>query len=119
MKIQNYMNAQNKWYKRVVLLVLSVLSFVMGAFAQVDFEFWFAAPYGNMDHAPQYPEGYQYKVGGRPLYLRLATQDADADVVVTLPALGLTIANIHIEANGTASVDLTPFIDNTTFPVKL
>ncbi|MCR4800772.1 MAG: IgGFc-binding protein, partial [Bacteroidales bacterium] len=112
MKIQSYMNAQNRWYKRVVLLVLSVLSFVMGAFAQVDYEFWFAAPYGNIDHAPQWPDGYPYKVGGRPIYLRLATQDADADVTVTLPALGITIANLSIEANGTASVDLTPFIDN-------
>lgn len=106
------MNAQNRWYKRVVLLVFSVLSFVMGAFAQVDYEFWFAAPYGNIDHAPQWPDGYPYKVGGRPIYLRLATQDADADVTVTLPALGITIANLSIEANGTASVDLTPFIDN-------
>ena len=44
--------------------------------------------------------------------MRLATQDADADVTVTLPALGITIANLSIEANGTASVDLTPFIDN-------
>ena len=67
MKIQSYMNAQNRWYKRVVLLVFSVLSFVMGAFAQVDYEFWFAAPYGNIDHAPQWPDGYPYKVGGRPI----------------------------------------------------
>ncbi|MBR7035934.1 MAG: hypothetical protein IKI25_09290, partial [Bacteroidales bacterium] len=58
---------------------------VIAGYAQVDFEFWFAAPYANIDHAPQWPKEYQYKTGGRPVYLRLATQDADADVMVTLP----------------------------------
>ncbi len=82
------------WKIRLLVFVFTLFSFNFLSYSQVDFEFWFAAPYGNMDHAPQYPEGYQYKVGGRPLYLRLATQDADADVVVTLPALGLSL--IHI-----------------------
>ncbi|MBR4498670.1 MAG: gliding motility-associated C-terminal domain-containing protein [Bacteroidales bacterium] len=84
---------------------------VLMSYAQVDFEFWFAAPYANIDHAPQWPTEYQYKVGGRPVYLRLATQDADADVQVTMPATGKTIANVHINANSTATVDLTDMID--------
>lgn len=82
------------------------------AFSQVDYEFWFAAPYGNTDHAPYWPESYPYKVGGRPIYLRLATQDADADVTISLPALGITIANVQIAANSTQSIDLTPYIEN-------
>jgi len=92
--------------------VFGVLIFALPSFSQVDYEFWFAAPYGNTDHAPYWPEEYPYKVGGRPIYLRLATQDADADVTITLPALGLTIANVQIAANSTESVDLTPYIND-------
>ena len=80
------------------------------AFSQVDFEFWFAAPYGNTNHAPQWPPAFPYKTGGRPIYLRLASQNADAVVTVSIPAAGITIANLTIPANSTQSVDLTPYI---------
>lgn len=99
-------------FRRFFMMVVGfVLSTIM-AFSQVDYEFWFAAPYGNTDHAPYWPQEYPYKVGGRPIYLRLATQDADADITVTLPALGVTVANLNIKANSTASVDLTPYLAN-------
>lgn len=98
--------------KRFFLTLVGLFSMTMLTFSQVDYEFWFAAPYGNTDHAPYWPESYPYKVGGRPIYLRLATQDADADVTITMPALGITIANLSIDANSTASVDLTPYINN-------
>ena len=98
-------------FKRFLLGIICLLCSSLVGFAQVDFEFWFAAPYANIDHAPQWPTEYQYKVGGRPVYLRLATQDADADVQVTMPATGKTIANVHINANSTATVDLTDMID--------
>ena len=98
--------------KRFLMTVVGFIAMTLVSFSQVDYEFWFAAPFGNTDHAPYWPESYPYKVGGRPIYLRLATQDADADVMVTLPALGLTIANVSIAANSTASVDLTPYIAN-------
>lgn len=99
-------------FKRIVLAIVSSVAFSLTSFAQVDYEFWFAAPYANTDHAPFWPSGYQYKVGGRPIYLRLATQDADADVTITLPAVGSTIASLSIPANSTATVDLTEFIQD-------
>ncbi len=98
-------------FKRFLLGIICLMGSVIAGYAQVDFEFWFAAPYANIDHAPQWPKEYQYKTGGRPVYLRLATQDADADVMVTLPATGKTIAKLHIDANSTETVDLTEIID--------
>ena len=98
--------------KRFLMTVVGFLAMTLVSFSQVDYEFWFAAPFGNTDHAPFWPESYPYKVGGRPIYLRLATQDAEADVMVTLPALGLTIASVNIAPNSTATVDLTPYIAN-------
>ena len=98
-------------FKRFLLGIICLMGSVIAGYTQVDFEFWFAAPYANIDHAPQYPVGNKYNVGGRPVYLRLATQDADADVQVTMPATGKTIANVHINANSTATVDLTDMID--------
>lgn len=98
-------------FKRFLLGIICLIGSVLVGFAQVDFEFWFAAPYANMDHAPQWPQNYQHKVGGRPVYLRLATQDAEADVQVTMPATGKTIATVHIDANSTETVDLTDMID--------
>ena len=95
--------------KRFFLTAIGTLALSLVAFSQVDYEFWFAAPYANTDHAPNVPK--PSKIGGRPIYLRLATQDADADVTVSLPALGITIKNLSIPANSTASVDLTPYID--------
>ncbi len=109
---QNSMRTQSiSRLKRVFLTVIGFVTISLTAFSQVDYEFWFAAPYGNIDHAPQWPEGYKYKIGGRPIYLRLATQDADADVEVSLPALGETVAFLNIKANSTATVDLTEYID--------
>lgn len=98
--------------KRFFLTVIGIVALSLVSFSQVDYEFWFAAPYANTDHAPYWPESYPYKVGGRPIYLRLATQDADADVTVSIPALGITVENLTIAANSTASVDLTPFIND-------
>lgn len=98
--------------KRLFATVVCISAMSLFAFSQVDYEFWFAAPYGNTDHAPYWPQSYPYKVGGRPIYLRIATQDADADVTVSLPALGLTIANVSIPANSTESIDLTPYISD-------
>ncbi|MCQ2959162.1 MAG: gliding motility-associated C-terminal domain-containing protein [Bacteroidales bacterium] len=100
---------RNFRFKRFVLTVLSFVM-ILPVFSQVDYEFWFAAPYANIDHAPQWPADYEYKIGGRPIYLRLATQDADADVTVSLPAVGETIASLNIPANSTATVDLTEYI---------
>lgn len=109
-KHKNTMHTSSR-ITQILLGVFAFLSMSIVGLAQVDFEFWFAAPYANIDHAPQYPKEYPHKVGGRPVYLRLATQDADADVQVTLPATGKTIAKVHIDANSTATVDLTDIID--------
>lgn len=98
--------------KHFFMTIVGIIATSSLTFSQVDYEFWFAAPYGTTDHAPYWPTEYPYKVGGRPIYLRLATQDADADVTVTLPAVGVTVANINIKANSTASIDLTPYLTN-------
>lgn len=99
--------------RRFILLFLVVFSgFATHTYAQVDFEFWFAAPYGNQNHAPQWPEGYPHRIGGRPIYLRLATQDAPANIVVSMPANpGFAPIFVTLAPNSTHSINLTPFVE--------
>ncbi len=94
-----------KIYKHFFVAI--VVLFSTPAFSQVDFEFWFAAPYANINHNPN-SEGK----GGRPIYLRLATQDAEATVTVSMPANpSFPTQTIEIAAESTESIDLTPWID--------
>lgn len=102
-------------FSQKIFAVFFVLftGFISPLFSQVDFEFWFAAPYGNQNHAPQWPTNYQYKIGGRPIFLHLATQDADATVVVSIPANPLFVPiTVHIPANSTMPIELTSWIND-------
>lgn len=93
-----------KFFATIYLVLISAV--FVPVFSQVDFEFWFAAPYASMQHNPN-----SLGPGGRPIYLRLATQDAAATVVVSMPA-DPTFAPItlNIPAQQSSSIDLTPYL---------
>jgi len=85
--------------------------------AQIDTEFWFAAPYASVTHGfsqddVNYAGGYGYLVGGnKPLYLKLSTLSAPARVTISIPASLGRFKDIvkDIPANQTVAVDLTEF----------
>lgn len=97
-------HSMRKFLATTYLVLLSAL--LVPVFSQVDFEFWFAAPYASQQHNPN-----ALGPGGRPIYLRLATQDAPATVVVSMPA-DPTFAPItlNIPAQQASSIDLTPYL---------
>lgn len=79
--------------------------------AQLDTEFWFAAPEVWANH------------GDQPIVLRFSTLDQPAVVSVSQPANpGFPVQNLAIGAYGTMTLDLTPWIDdieNTPFNTVL
>ncbi|MCF8256995.1 MAG: PKD domain-containing protein [Flavobacteriales bacterium] len=83
--------------------ILLVLMLSVGdVWAQVDTEFWFAAPEVSQD-------GSNFD---RPITLRITTLGQASTVTVTQPANGgfVPIA-INVAANASANIDLTPFIN--------
>ncbi len=89
--------------------------------AQMDNEFWFAAPTLTTDCVSG------GCTGGEPIYLRIGTIDWDAKVLVTIPITGDTIAYIDVLGGGGATIDLTAWranietgqgIDNTGILVQ-
>lgn len=84
---------------------------VQGAMGQLDTEFWFAAPEVWANH------------GDQPILLRFSTLADAAEVTVDQPANSAFPAQtLNIPANGTQTLDLTPWIDdieNTPFNTVL
>ena len=92
-------------------LMLFVVFGVRNGVAQLDTEFWFAAPEVWANH------------GDQPILLRFSTLEDAANVTVTQPANGTFPAqNLSIAAYGTQTLDLTPWIndiENTPFNTVL
>ncbi|MFO7869148.1 MAG: IgGFc-binding protein [Bacteroidales bacterium] len=102
-----------RFTRHLVTFVIAFFLSIFSVYSQVDFEFWFAAPYANENHAPQWPQGNDFTVGGRPIYLRVASQDEAADVTVSIPSNpSFTPITLSIPANSTDFVDLTEYIDD-------
>jgi len=88
--------------RRCALLTLTaftLLSCPPDCSAQLDTEFWFVAPEIWAGH------------GDAPILLRFSTLDEAANVTVDQPAnLSFPIQNVTINANGTATLDLTTWL---------
>lgn len=85
--------------KRPLLLLHFFLLYFVGT-CQIDTAFWFAVPEANSAH------------GDRPVYLRLSTLNAAANVQISIPANpSVTPMTVTIPANGSQGVDLTAWID--------
>jgi gliding motility-associated-like protein len=86
--------------KHALLIFAGVLLSLHG-YAQIDTEFWFAAPEVTSGH------------GDRPIYLRISTLQQGAAISVTQPARGnAQIAAANIPANTTHTIDLTARIND-------
>lgn len=86
--------------KKILILVITFLSFMQVAQSQVDSVFWFAAPWVTPDHA-----------NNVPVKFRLSTFDKPTTVRVYQPA-GTYDNTITIPANSLQSVDLSSIIDD-------
>ena len=66
--------------KRILSLLIGFLvCSIFSVHAQMDTEFWFAAPSLTTEHQVEH------------IYLTLVAYDEDAEVEVTMPAAGITI----------------------------
>jgi gliding motility-associated-like protein len=84
------------WLLSAMLLMAGQLS------AQIDTEFWFAAPEVSISNANF----------DRPIVLRIATMAQASTVTVTQPANpGFVPITVNVGANATGNIDLTPWID--------
>lgn len=80
--------------KLISLSILFLYAFSLKA--QIDTEFWFAAPEVTLAHAD------------RPIYLRISTLNEAATVIISQPANpSFSPITISISANSTRTVDLT------------
>ena len=88
------------------ILLLSYLLFQLQLTAQIDTDFWFAAPEVSASE------------GDSPIVLRFLTYNNPVNnITVSLPANGgFTPINITLGANQTGSIDLTPFIASIESP---
>ena len=97
-------------FRPLILLLLGICMFRTGT-AQLDTEFWFAAPEVWANH------------GDQPILLRFSTLAEAANVTVSQPANGMfPIQNLSIPAFGTQTLNLTPWIndiENTPFNTAL
>ena len=83
----------------LALLVFCVLTIPHRLSAQLDTEFWFVAPEIWAGH------------GDAPILLRFSTLDEAANVTVDQPANpAFPVQNVAINANGTATLDLTTWL---------
>ncbi|MFH1936842.1 MAG: hypothetical protein ABIK52_04700, partial [Bacteroidota bacterium] len=81
-------------------LLLALLLVPFSLCAQIDNEFWFAAPDIAQSH------------GDRPIYLRISTMEDTASIMLRMPAnLSFTPITQTINPNTTFSINLTPWID--------
>ena len=82
------------------LFIIFLFGFISTASAQVDSEFWFAAPEVTYVH------------GDVPIYLRLTTYDKAANIEVDMPAnSGFTKVTFSVSANSSQSVDLSTYLN--------
>lgn len=73
--------------------------------AQIDTEFWFAAP------------EIAASEGDSPIYLRFLSYDNPADITVSLPANGgFTAMTLSLGANQVGNIDLTAFLTSIESP---
>ncbi len=87
-------------WKTICFVVIFTLSISIPALAQVDTEFWFAAPEVTVDHAD------------RPVYLRISSLQAGGSITISQPANpSFAAITQSIGANSTLSIDLTEQID--------
>jgi gliding motility-associated-like protein len=80
--------------------ILSFIFFLYGYTilnAQIDKEFWFAAPEITAQH------------GDRPIFLRISTLESNK-ITVEIPATNKTLTVVNLPINGEVNIDLTPFI---------
>ncbi len=85
-----------------LLVILLVLLFPLCLSAQVDTEFWFAAPEISQDNSNF----------DRSIILRIATLGQAATITVSQPANGgFTPISVNVAANSTNNIDLTTWID--------
>ena len=99
--------------KRSLFLLFFLLMQSIGAIAQSDIDFWFAAPDLQQLH------------GDRPIYLRIATSKSPAEVRISIPAnpsfapIVLNIpADTAISVNLSGSIDLIENVANNTTQKK-
>lgn len=89
-----------------LILVFSGVFYGNRVFAQLDTEFWFAAPEmgeTNLQNSTTYD---------RPIILRFITFDNGATITVTQPANGaFPVQTLNLGANSIGSIDITNWID--------
>lgn len=120
----NIKNTAHSGYSRYAfkaLLTLALGTFLLGESsilrAQTDTLFWFSAPEVNRYHSSgtaTNPQNF-----GRPVYLRMTTQDLPATVTISMPANeayfnGGNPIVITMGAGETYSLDMSSFIENAT-----
>jgi gliding motility-associated-like protein len=93
---------RNKLNRIVSIIAILLLSQIENSFAQIDTQFWFAAP--GVDAATNFYD--------RPIVIRLTSFAAPANITISMPANpGFNPININLAANSSTTVDLTLWID--------
>jgi hypothetical protein len=88
------------WLRKTLLLTCLIIS-SFSAFAQIDTEFWFAAPDISASTGLD-----------RPAFLRIASFKDAGTVTISQPAGGgLPTQVINLPANSSASIDLTAWLN--------
>lgn len=104
MSLSNYVFMKVSVLLRCTILLIASL-FAGAAYTQIDTLFWFAAPEVSAS------------AGDSPIYLRLMTYGAAANVQVSMPANGGFVPiNIAIPANSVDTINLTPFLSSVESP---
>ena len=88
------------WIRYACLVLICLFCTISKTYAQIDTEFWFAAP--DITSA-----------GGRdvPVYLRITSFGEASTVTISQPAGGgLPVQTINLSANSSATVNLTPWL---------
>ncbi|MDH3649179.1 MAG: hypothetical protein OEQ53_05815, partial [Saprospiraceae bacterium] len=86
--------------QRFLSLYFPLLFFALSLQAQIDTEFWFAAPSVSVGH------------GDRPIMLRLTTFESAAHIIISQPANPLfNPIEIDVSAHASRTVDLSWHID--------
>lgn len=88
--------------KKLFLTSIILCLFKLTGIAQIDSEFWFAAPEVMQHNASNLD---------RPIMLRITTYSTPATVSVTIPSLASTLGTLVIPANSFQSFDLTAWIN--------
>ncbi|MBK8807465.1 MAG: IgGFc-binding protein [Bacteroidales bacterium] len=109
---QENINHNNSHTMKRIILLLIISFWSLFAIAQIDREFWFAAPYASEDHGPNNTTpAHIYNPGGQPVSITVASFDMPVSVTISIPRNPAFVPlSFKLQPNSIKKIPLTNYM---------